>query len=74
MKIRSAEDILEIVRQRGLRVKVNPGPPPMPLLSGPRSILDHHATEALMAALRAWRLEIIELVTQQHTEKNGTAS
>ena len=73
MKFRSAKDIIDVVRRRGMSIKVDPGPPPLPMLTGPRGVLDSQATEALMNALRAWRLEIIELVSTQHAEKNGVA-
>lgn len=75
MKIRSAQDVLDIVRRRGMWVKVDPGPPPMPILVKPCGVPDAHVTDALMAALKAWRLEIIDLVLhQQHAGTNGVAS
>jgi hypothetical protein len=64
MKLRSAKDIITVAKKRGFEVLVNPGPPPMPFLRGNPI----NATDPLMQALRAWRLEIIEELTQQAKE------
>lgn len=74
MKLRSAKDIVELVRRRGMSIRVDPGPPPMPILVRPHSVPEASVTEALMNALRAWRLEIIELLSVHHAGQNGVAS
>lgn len=56
MKITTVADVLRIVKERGFTVHVDPGPPPMPRLHG----RVEQATPALLAALKAWRSEIIE--------------
>lgn len=56
MKIESAADVIRIAESRGFKVCLNPGPPPMPYLKG----FPDQATEALLAALKAFRVEIIE--------------
>lgn len=61
MKFRSAEDVMRVARDRGFQVLVDPGPPPMPFLRGPRT----EATEALVGALRAWRVEVIEALKRE---------
>ena len=48
--------MIAAAQRRGFKIRVDPGPPPMPILNGDRA----QATDALMQALRAWRLEIIE--------------
>lgn len=60
MKFNSAKDIIEVARSRGLDVRIIPGPPPMPVLHVPAEVDAGHATEILLSALKAWRLEIIE--------------
>ena len=69
MKYRSAADILAVVKARGLFVTVDPGPPPMPLLHAGSRLLKDEGTEPLLAALRAWRLEIISEVGTHLQEK-----
>lgn len=66
MKIRSAKDVIAIAKDRGFGIKIKPGPPPMPVLVAPAAVDITHATDVLMEALKAWRLEIIdELVEKQ---------
>lgn len=60
MNIRTARDVIAIAEARGFRVRLNPGPPPMPVLVKPAGVDRAQATDALMAALKAWRAEIIE--------------
>jgi hypothetical protein len=50
--IPSAEAVLEIVRARGLEVRIQPGPPPMPVLHRPSHVPMGMITPALMDALR----------------------
>ncbi len=57
--IRTAQDVLDAARARGFEVKMRPGPPPMPYLVGKFA----NATPALMEALKAFRVEILELLT-----------
>lgn len=61
--MRTAQDVMAVVASRGLSVRVEPGPPPMPVLIVPPNKRDQ-ATEALLDALKAWRLEIIAEVTK----------
>jgi hypothetical protein len=65
MKIRCAKDVIELARARGFSVLLNPGPPPMPVLRRPSAVDSKEVTEALLGALRAWRLEIIEELKAQ---------
>ena len=60
-KITNAADVIRIAEGRGFKVLVDPGPPPMPFLRGESS----KTTPALLDALKAWRLEIIDLVASQ---------
>jgi hypothetical protein len=60
MKLRSARDILGVVEARGMSVRVDPGPPPMPVLVRPRGVDRSLVSDALLGALKAFRLEIIE--------------
>lgn len=62
MKIRTASDVIAIARERGFKVLVNKGTPPMPFLRGPVD----EATPALMEALRVWRIEIIEQLLREN--------
>ncbi len=66
--IRSAEDVLQVVKERGLKVKINMGPPPMPILHKPANVDRSVVTEPLLEALRAWRVEIIEILSPQKSE------
>jgi hypothetical protein len=63
--IKTAQDVIAVAQKRGFKVEVRPGPPPMPVLVVPNGISRTLANEPLMAALRAWRLEIIDLVSKQ---------
>jgi hypothetical protein len=63
MKLHSAQDVIAVARARGFDVRVNPGPPPMPVLVCPAKADKNLVSPALMAALTAWRLEIIEELT-----------
>lgn len=63
MRFKSAKDVIEVAMDRGFTIHVNQGPPPMPFLRGPGGKDNPNATEALMTALKAWRLEIIEELT-----------
>jgi hypothetical protein len=65
MKFKTAQEVIECAKQRGFEVNVNPGPPPMPFLRCPNKKIRSNATDALMGALRAWRVEIIELLTEK---------
>lgn len=58
----TAKDVVDVVHARGFRIKLDLGPPPMPLLNRPTGADKTLATEALMGALRAWRTEIIEML------------
>lgn len=60
MKIRTAKDVIEIAKRRGFSIRLEPGPPPMPVLRGHKK----EATPALMEALKAWRVEIIEIIAK----------
>ena len=66
MKIKSAQDVVAVAKARGFEVKLNLGPPIMPVLCCPAGTMPL-ATEALMNALKAWRLEIIELLGEAVT-------
>lgn len=61
--IRSAQDVIKVAESRGFQIRVNAGPPPMPVLCVPRTADRSLVTDVLLDALRAWRLEIIEEVT-----------
>lgn len=58
--IRSAKDVIAVAKDRGFEVRVNAGPPIMPVLCVPGKADRKDATETLLNALRIWRLEIIE--------------
>ena len=62
VKIQTAADVLAVVRARGLGVRINPGPPPMPVLTRPHGVPRKWASPALVAALKEFRTEIIELL------------
>lgn len=64
--IRSAQDVIAIAKARGFRLAVRPGPPIMPVLVCPRdSKARAEATETLLQALKAFRLEIIDILTKE---------
>lgn len=65
MSLRSAKEIIAVARARGFDVRVKPGPPPMPVLRIPGEANPGNNTEALMTALKAWRLEIIEELSKE---------
>lgn len=69
MNIRSAKDVIAVAEARGFKVVVKPGPPPMPVLRKPPGVERSAATDALMEALRAWRLEIIEELSAPNESK-----
>ena len=56
--IRSAQDVLDVAKARGFTVHIDVGPPIMPFLRGDV----REATGPLMAALKCFRLEVIELL------------
>lgn len=59
--IRTAKEVIAVAKARGLTIRVDPGPPPMPVLQCPDGTRPM-ATDTLLNALRAWRIEIIEEV------------
>ncbi len=63
--IRTAQDVLDAAKARGFEVKIKPGPPPMPYLVGKFA----NATPALMEALKAFRVEILELLIGDPVEE-----
>jgi hypothetical protein len=58
--IKSAKDVIAVVKERKLKLRVDPGPPPMPILTRPQGVPLDAVTPILLDALRAWRLEIIQ--------------
>lgn len=66
MKLKTAKDVIAVAKARGFGIAVNPGPPPMPylVLAGLPPEKKNDATETLLNALRAWRLEIIDELTK----------
>jgi hypothetical protein len=64
--IRSAQDVIDVARSRGLEINIDPGPPLMPVLHRPANIAKAMVTDTLLGALRAWRLEIIDIVRENH--------
>ena len=60
MKITTAKDVIAVARDRGFGLRINPGPPRMPVLVVPGDVKKSLATDCLMAALKAWRIEIME--------------
>src|SRR5262249_50721217 len=68
VKIWMAENPPPKQEPRGLRVRVDPGPPAQPVLVKPGKVSDEMVTPELMGALKTWRLEIIEEVG--HTGSN----
>jgi hypothetical protein len=64
--IRSAQDVIAIAKARGFDLAIRPGPPPMPVLThcgGDRQAAQ--ATPVLMEALKAWRVEIMDLLREK---------
>ncbi len=70
MKLKTAADVIEVVRRRGLQIGIVAGPPMMPVIIRPERINPNLVTPALLGALKAWRLEIIEQV-QRERGSNG---
>jgi hypothetical protein len=64
-EINTAKDVIAVARDRGFDVFVKSGPPPKPVLIIPAGADKRLATDALLAALRAWRLEIIEALRHE---------
>jgi hypothetical protein len=67
--ILTARAVIEVAKARGFDVRVKPGPPPMPVLFCPGKADKSLATDALLEALRAWRVEIINELSPA---RNGT--
>lgn len=65
MNIKSAEDVIRVARERGFDVQIRPGPPPMPVLYRPHKSDKSLATPVLLDALKAWRLEIIDILSKE---------
>ncbi len=66
--IRCARAVIEVAKSRGLELFVKPGPPAMPYLRVPPELMhlkDRLVTPTLMEALKTWRVEIIEELTQE---------
>ena len=57
--IRTALDVIAVARSRGLEIKIDEGPPRMPVLVRPAGVDRGEITDALLDALKAWRLEIM---------------
>lgn len=57
-------DVVAIAEARGFTVVVRPGPPPMPVLRDPGGQTPP-PSEPLLAALRAYREEIISLLAER---------
>lgn len=64
MTLKTAKDVIAVAKARGFEIHVRPGPPPMPVLHCPGNVPKSLATETLLNALRAWRLEIIDELTR----------
>lgn len=60
--IRSAQAVIDVARSRGFDIVIRPGPPRMPVLVCPDGVPVSLATETLMGALKAWRIEIMALI------------
>ena len=63
--IRSAQDVIAVVRARGLDIRIRPGPPRMPVLVWPKNVDKRLVTDALLAALKAFRSEIVERIERE---------
>jgi hypothetical protein len=72
MKLKTAKDVIGVARARGFSIRVDAGPPPMPVLVRPGKLDRSNVTDALMNALKAWRLEIIDELARE-TQSNGHA-
>jgi hypothetical protein len=67
--IKTAQDVIAVAKKRGFTIVVEPGPPPVPMLRYSKGKVDPKlANEPLMDALRAWRLEIIDIVQNGQAE------
>ncbi len=71
MKITNARQVIDIARQRGFSVHLRPGPPETPVLhiSSTGKATRTDATDPLIGALRAWRVEIIDLLKQDEADR-----
>ena len=67
--IRSAQDVIAVARARGFDLAIRTGPPRMPVLVCPKNVDQRLASKTLMAALKAWRQEIIEILEREATTK-----
>jgi hypothetical protein len=65
VRIRSGEDVLAVVRDRGLDVKIKKGPRRTMVVLRPSGVDKGLVTSALIGALKAWRLEIIEVLERE---------
>lgn len=65
MTLKTVDDVIRVAESRGLRIWIDPGPPPMPMLRVPSGVDRGLATVALMDALKAWRVDIIERLTKE---------
>lgn len=65
MRLKTAQDVIAVAKARGFSIRVEQGPPPMPVLCRPGKVQVELVTDALMDALRAWRLEIIEEISKE---------
>ncbi len=68
MNLKSARGVIEAARTRGFVLLINPGPPPMPVLRKPANVKESEATPALLDALRAWRVEIMDELKAEGVE------
>lgn len=64
MKIRTAKDLIAVARARGFGFRVDLGPPPQPYLVS-RNNTKRLATEALLNALKAFRVEVMEELAKE---------
>jgi hypothetical protein len=73
VRIRSAWDVLDVVYDRGLDVKIRPGTRTL-LVLRPTEVDKSMVTTALIGALSAWRPEIIEILEKQSRDGGGVRS
>jgi hypothetical protein len=73
MKLTCAKDIIAVAKARGFDVLVRPGPPPMPVLRVPAGTSRDMATPALLEALKAWRVEIMQELGSESTPAETAA-